>query len=92
MARVGSPRLRAAFEQVEATRAREPGSGLLPDPTFQIGVMNLALPEFSASMPASMAPSFQAMQRFPIAGKLSLREEIAQQSTKIEALVHGSRV
>jgi cobalt-zinc-cadmium efflux system outer membrane protein len=85
MARVRSPRVRAALEQVEATRAREPGSGLLPDPTFQIGVMNLALPEFSASMPASMAPTFQAMQRFPLAGKLSLREEVARQSTEIDA-------
>jgi cobalt-zinc-cadmium efflux system outer membrane protein len=85
MARVGSPRVRAAFEQVEATRAREPGSGLLPDPTFQIGVMNLALPEFSATMPASMAPTFQAMQRFPLAGKRSLREEVARQSTEIDA-------
>ncbi|MFH1763047.1 MAG: TolC family protein, partial [Gemmatimonadota bacterium] len=84
LARERSPRVRAALEQVEATRAREPGSGLLPDPTLQIGVMNLALPEFSASMPASMAPTIQAMQRFPIAGKLSLREEVARQSTAID--------
>ena len=84
MARERSPRVRAANQQVEATRSREPGSGLLPDPTFQVGVMNLALPEFSASMPASMAPTFQAMQRFPIAGKLSLREEVARQSTEID--------
>jgi outer membrane protein TolC len=84
MVRDRSPRVRAAQEQVEATRSREPGSGLLPDPTLQIGVMNLALPEFSASMPASMAPTIQAMQRFPIAGKLSLREEVARQSTAID--------
>ena len=84
MARERSPRVRAANQRVEATRSREPGSGLLPDPTFQVGVMNLALPEFSASMPASMAPTFQAMQRFPIAGKLSLRKEVARQSTEID--------
>jgi len=51
---------------------------------FQVGVMNLAIPEFSATMPASMAPTFQAMQRVPVAGKLSLREEIARQSTEID--------
>jgi cobalt-zinc-cadmium efflux system outer membrane protein len=84
LARDRNPRVRAAMAQVEATRAREPGAGLLPDPTFQVGVMNLALPEFSATMPASMAPTIQAMQRFPIGGKLSLREEIARQSTEID--------
>ena len=84
LAQERSPRVRAALQQVEATRAREPGSGLLPDPTLQIGVMNLALPEFSANMPASMAPTIQAMQRFPIAGKLSLREEVARQSTAMD--------
>jgi outer membrane protein TolC len=84
-ARENNPRLRAALERVEATRAREPGAGLLPDPTFQVGVMNLAIPEFSASMPASMAPTFGAMQRFPVGGKLGLREEIARQSTEMDA-------
>ena len=79
-----SPRLRAARERVEATRAMEPGAGLIPDPMFQVGVMNLAIPEFSPTMPASMAPTFQAMQRLPLAGKLSLMEEIAQQSTGID--------
>jgi outer membrane protein TolC len=68
LAREVSPRVRAALEMVEAARAREPGAGLLPDPNLQVGVMNLALPEFSATMPASMAPTFQAMQRIPIAG------------------------
>jgi cobalt-zinc-cadmium efflux system outer membrane protein len=79
-----SPRLRAARERVEATRAMEPGAGLIPDPMFQVGVMNLAIPEFSPTMPASMAPTFQAVQRLPLAGKLSLMEEIAQQSTGID--------
>ena len=83
LAREGSPRVRAALEMVEVARAREPGAGLLPDPNFQVGVLNLALPEFSASMPASMAPTFQVMQRFPIAGKLSLRSDLAQQTTEI---------
>lgn len=83
LARERSPRVRAALEMVEVARAREPGAGLLPDPNFQVGVMNLALPEFSASMPASMAPTFLAMQRFPIAGKLSLRSDLARQTTEI---------
>jgi len=84
MARDQSPRVLAAEFRVRATQAREPGAGLLPDPFLQIGVMNLALPELSANMPASMAPSIQAMQRFPVAGKRSLREEIAHRSSAID--------
>jgi outer membrane protein TolC len=84
LARERSPRVRAALGQVEATRAREAGAGLLPDPAIEVGVMNLALPEFSANMPASMAPTVGAMQTFPLGGKLSLREEIARQSTEID--------
>jgi len=83
LARERSPRLRAAQEMVEAIRAREPGAGLLPDPTLMVGVANLAIPEFSATMPASMAPTFQAAQRFPLAGKLSLQSDMAEQATGI---------
>ncbi len=83
LAREQNPRYRAALARVEASAAREPGAGLLPDPTLQVGVMNLALPEFSADMPASMAPVFQAMQRIPLAGKLSLQGEVARQSTRV---------
>jgi len=85
LARERSPRLKAAHFRVDATRTREEEAGVLPDPTLMIGVANLALPEFSATMPASMAPSFQATQRFPLAGKRSLAEEIARQSTEIDA-------
>jgi cobalt-zinc-cadmium efflux system outer membrane protein len=84
LARERNPRLRAARLQVDATRSREAEAGLLPDPTLMVGVANLALPEFSASMPASMAPSIQATQRFPLAGKRGLREKIARQSTEID--------
>jgi len=87
LARERNPRLRAAELRVEAVQTREPGAGLLPDPFVQLGVMNLALPEFSASMPASMAPVLSATQRFPLAGKLSIRGEIAHQSTQIQETV-----
>lgn len=84
LARVRSPRLQAARLLVDASAAREPAAGLLPDPFFQVGVMNLAFPDLSADMPASMAPAFQAMQRIPTGGKLGLRGDIAEQSTRIE--------
>jgi outer membrane protein TolC len=83
VAEAQSPRLQAALLSVEATRSREARSGLLPDPSVALGVAGIALPEFSASMPASMAPSFQASQRIPLAGKRSLRETLARQNTEI---------
>ncbi len=84
LARNRNPRLAAAASRVEASRAREPGAGALPDPMIQLGVMNLALPELSATMPASMAPTVQASQMIPFPGKLSLKEEMARQATGIE--------
>ena len=89
LAREQSPRLQAARLQVDATRTREAGAGLLPDPMFMVGVSNLALPEFSATMPASMAPMIQATQRFPLAGQRSLRAEIARRSTEIDDAMAG---
>lgn len=83
LARAGNPRLLAARSLAEATSTREDAAGTLPDPTLQLGVMNLGLPDLSSSMPASMAPAIQAMQVFPFPGKLSLRREIAERSTEM---------
>ncbi|MCH8811512.1 MAG: TolC family protein [Gemmatimonadetes bacterium] len=79
----GNQRLHAARSLAEATSTKESAAGLLPDPTFQIGVMNLGLPDFSSSMPASMAPAIQLRQVFPFPGKLSLQSEIAEQTTSM---------
>lgn len=81
VARARNPRLLAARSLAEATSTREAAAGTLPDPTFRVGVMNLGLPDFSSSMPSSMAPAIQATQVFPFPGKLSLRRKIAQRST-----------
>ena len=88
LARSDNPRIRAAFHQVQASKAREPEAGTLPDPMFEVGVMNLAFPEFSADMPASMAPSFQLSQHFPMAGKRGLQRTLAGQAS--QALQEGS--
>lgn len=85
MAREGNPRLRAARAWVRASEAREPGARTLPDPILQVGAMNLALPDLSADMAMSMAPSIQLMQTFPFPGKLGLRGEIAEDATEMSA-------
>lgn len=81
LAREGNPRLQASLHEADAVRSREAEAGLLPDPSLRIGVSNLALPEFSTTMPSSMAPTVQAAQRIPLAGRRALQEEIARTST-----------
>lgn len=83
VARAGSPRLQAARALGDARGALEASAGLPPDPVLQLGVMNLSVPGLDADMPASMAPSIQAMQMVPWPGKLSLSREIAEQSTAL---------
>ncbi len=76
-----SPLLRAAVAVADASAARESAAGLPPDPMLQLGIMNVSVPGFDANMPASMAPSVQAMQMLPLFGKLGLSERIAAQET-----------
>lgn len=85
LARAMSPRLRAAEAGVAAARARESWAGFPPDPMIELGAMNLSLPGLRADMPASMAPSIQAMQTIPFPGKLGLNRKLAKQDTRAEA-------
>lgn len=78
-----NPELAAVRALADATAARVAGAGRPPDPMVQIGVMNLALPELSASMPASMAPSVQAMQTLPVPGTLGRAERMADQTRQM---------
>lgn len=80
-ARTSNPRLLALRSVADATGAREPTASTLPDPMLQLGIMNVALPDFSANMMTSMAPSVQVMQMVPFPGKLSLRGEVAGYAT-----------
>lgn len=83
LARERSPHVRAAHAVVEASRAREGAASLPPDPTLEIGVMNLSLPGLAPDMPASMAPQIRAMQTLPFPGKLRLARRIAGLGTGI---------
>lgn len=80
-ARTRNPRLQALQASAQAAAYRAPEASALPDPTFQLGVMNFGLPSFNADMPTSMAPSVQLMQTLPFPGKLSLKGDIAEYGT-----------
>jgi len=79
LARQRNPRLRALEAAASAAAYREPEASTLPDPVFQLGVMNFGVPDLNTDMPMSMAPSVQLMQMVPFPGKLSLRGDIAAQ-------------
>src|SRR5690606_27886707 len=83
LARGRKPPVPAAHAVVEASRAREGAASLPPDPTLEIGVMNLSLPGLAPDMPASMAPQIRAMQTLPFPGKLRLARRIAGLGTGI---------
>ncbi len=85
LARERNQRLASAIAVVEAKKHLEPSAGLPPDPVFQIGARNLRLPDLSADMPNSMAPSLQIAQTFPFFGKLSLGKRIARYTTNISS-------
>ena len=78
-----NPRLQAVTASAEAAASRVPEASTLPDPMFQLGVMNFGLPDFNTDMVNSMAPSVQLMQTLPFPGKLGLRGEIAEASMEM---------
>jgi outer membrane protein TolC len=77
-----SPRLKAAGQERLASESRVSQAGALDDPEFSIGVSNLELPSFSASMPMSMAPAMGLSQAFPFPGKRGIRTRIAEEATR----------
>ena len=76
-----NPRIAAAGAAADASATRVPSAGMPPDPVFQIGAMNLRLPELDADMESSMAPAIQLMQMVPFPGKLGLSEQIAERTS-----------
>ena len=71
-----SPRLEAARQMAFAARARIDPARTLPDPQFQLGLMNRNLPGFGLQDPLGMN-QLQVMQMLPIAGQLGLAGRVA---------------
>jgi len=78
-----NPRIAAAAAVADASATMVASAGLPPDPVFQIGAMNLRLPELEADMESSMAPSLQLMQMVPFPGKLGLSKRIARGTSEM---------
>ncbi|HSG09351.1 MAG TPA: TolC family protein [Longimicrobiales bacterium] len=89
LVRERNPRLQAMRAAAEGAAYRAPEASTLPDPVFQLGVMNFGLPSLNADMPTSMAPSVQLMQMIPFPGKLSLKGEIASYDQEMAGTAVG---
>ena len=71
-----NPRIQAARALSRAAQARVPGASRPPDPQFQLGLMNYALPRL-APMPVLGMNQLQLMQMLPLGGKLALAGRMA---------------
>ena len=71
-----NPRIQAARALGRAAQARVPGASRPPDPQFQLGFMNYALPRL-APMPVLGMNQLQLMQMLPLGGKLALAGRVA---------------
>ncbi|MDB4912468.1 MAG: outer rane efflux protein [Gemmatimonadetes bacterium] len=74
-----NPRIQAARALGRAAQARVPGASRPPDPQFQLGLMNYALPRL-APMPVLGMNQLQLMQMLPLGGKLALAGRAASAS------------
>jgi outer membrane protein TolC len=81
--RDGNPKAAAARALAQATAARVPAAGLLPDPEVQLGFMNYELPALRPMATLGMV-QLQVMQMLPLGGKLPLSSRIASHQAAAE--------
>ena len=81
--RDSNPKAAAARALAQATAARVPAAGLLPDPEVQLGFMNYELPALRPMATLGMV-QLQVMQMLPLGGKLPLSSRIVSHQAAAE--------
>jgi outer membrane protein, heavy metal efflux system len=84
-ARQANPMLQAARLEADAAAQRVPQAGALPDPQFQLGLMNRPLAGFGTMDPMTMN-SFQLTQTLPWPGKLAFGQDRARSLAQAQRL------
>jgi outer membrane protein TolC len=79
-----NPRIAGATALANAARARVTSARRPPDPQFQFGVMNYAVPEWRPMEALGMV-QVQAMQMLPLVGKLGIAGRMAESGASAEA-------
>ena len=77
-----NPQLSGLYRAMESDSVRTPASGALPDPIISFNIMNLPIDHFVFNQEPMSGKQIAFMQKFPLFGKLGLKEEIAQLSAK----------
>ncbi|RMH84633.1 MAG: TolC family protein [Calditrichaeota bacterium] len=79
-----NPDLRAAEQRWQASLARIPQAGALPDPTLSFNLLNLPTNSFVFNQEAMTGKQVALMQMFPFPGKLGIKTDIARAGAAIQ--------
>jgi outer membrane protein TolC len=81
-----NPNLESSYQNWQATIARVPQAGALPDPMLGINLQNLPINSFRFDQEPMTGKQISLVQKFPFPGKLGLQQKIAIQNTKISEM------
>ena len=81
-----NPNLESSYQNWQATKARVPQAGALPDPMLGINLQNLPINSFRFDQEPMTGKQFFLVQKFPFPGKQGLQQKIAVQDTKISEM------
>ncbi len=77
-----NPQLEALYQAMESDSVKTPAAGALPDPVISINLMNLPVDNFVFNQEPMSGKQIAFMQKFPLFGKLKLKEDIAKLSVQ----------
>ncbi len=75
-----NPKLQSAYHAVEASKAKIPQAGALPDPTLSINILNVPVSTLVFDQEAMTGKQIAFFQKIPFPGKLGLKEAIAREN------------
>ena len=78
-----NPDLQSAEKRWQASLAKIPQAGALPDPTLSLNLLNVPVTTFVFDQEAMTGKQIALTQKFPFPGKLGLRENIARENAAV---------
>jgi outer membrane protein TolC len=81
-----NPNLESGYQNWQASKARVPQAGALPDPILGVNLQNVPTNSFRFDQEPMTGKQFFLVQKFPFPGKLGLQQKIAVQDTKISEM------
>ncbi len=78
-----NPDLEAARKRWQASLAKIPQAGALPDPIVSLNLLNVPITTFAFDQEAMTGKQIAFTQKFPFPGKLGLKENIARENAAV---------